>query len=57
MVFGDPNEVHDEEEWAEWLKEIGLPFMTKFEYMRDYEAEGFLLERKESRISGNEYLI
>jgi len=57
MVFGDPSEVHDDEEFAEFLEEMELPPMTQFEYMRDYEAEDIIREREESRIADREYLV
>lgn len=57
MPFGDPSEVHDDEEFAEFLEEMGLPPMSKDEYMRDYCAEDIIRDREESYISGREYLV
>lgn len=57
MVFGDPNDDWDEEGWEEFLEEEGLPYMTQFEYIRDFVAEDIVKYREEDRISAREYLV
>jgi len=56
MVFGDPNDDWDEEDWKEFLEEEGLPYMSHFEYIRDFVAEDIVKYREEDRISAREYL-